>query len=160
MNTKKDYVARISQATPLDLSIISSEICINHLNNSINIIDEENFNKSKYNEYLNKAKGIVLEKIQTFDRNEKLGKELTGLFFEVNKLISDAQFSYNKEKLELAKQLVEVQIQIFETTKKSDTAKKNNKVINTSEKIIAGLTYSNGKLNEYVDDTTCKTFEV
>ncbi len=153
-----NYVARISQATPIDLSIISSEICIEHLNCAINLINDTGTEKNKYNKHISKAKDIVLEKIHSFDRAEKLGRELTEIFFYVNKLIADAQFNYDKEKLNMAKELVEMQMQIFVTAKNNKVGEKENKVINSSEKIIAGLTYSNGKLNEFVDDSSSKTF--
>ncbi len=157
---QKDYVARISQATPIDLSIISSEICIGHLNNALKLIDTDKINKNEYHSYLNKAKEIVLQKIHSFNTKEKLGKDLGEIFFSINKLIADAQFSYNKEKLLKAIQLVEAQMEIFIIAKKNKVGENDSKVINTSEKIIAGLTYSNGKLNEFIDDGRGQTFEV
>ncbi len=154
-----DYVARISQATPIDLSIISSEICIGHLKNAIKCIDNGKNEQSKYDECLNKAKEIVSEKIQSFNKKEKLGQDLTVIFLAINELIVEAQFSYDKEKLLQASQLIEVQMEIFTNAKKNKVGENDNKVINTSEKIIAGLTYSNGKLNEFVDDTQSTSFK-
>ncbi len=153
----KEYVARISQATPIDLSIISSEVCITYLDKVVELIKSENFDKDEYNEYIYKVKEIIMEKIQTFDRKEKMGRDLTHIFLTVNQLIAEAQFAYNKEKFIQAKELIKGQMEIFKIAKQNKVGE-NNKVINTSEKIIAGLTYSKGGLNEFIDDTSSKTF--
>lgn len=154
----KEYTARISQATPIDLSIISSEICITYLDKSIELIDLKEFDKNYYNECINKTKEIVLEKLKSFNRSEKLGQDLTHIFFTINQLIADAQFSYNKEKLLEARGLILGQMEIFKIAKENKVGENNKKVINSSEKIIAGLTYSNGKLDEFIDDTSSTTF--
>lgn len=156
MKNKKDYVARISQATPIDLSIISSEICIDYIDECIKMIEDKNINKILYHENLNKSKEIILEKIQACDRNVKLGKDLSSIFFTINQLIVDGQFAYNKEKFLQARKLLVGQMEIFKIAKKDENPAQ--KVVNASEKIIAGLTYGKGGLEEFVDSSSSRTF--
>ncbi len=154
---QKDYVARISSATPVDLSIITSEYCIDNLELAIDMIDAEDFDNKQYHNYINKAKEIVVSKMKALDTTQKLGEDLLAVFLYINKLIVDGQFVKDKEKLLDAKKLLESQIEIFKVAK--DNNVDGEKVIETSEKIIAGLTYSKGQLDEFVDPSDSRTFK-
>ncbi len=159
MMTNKDYVVKITNATGVQLTIITFELCILNIDNSIKILEnKKEIDKKIFIGYIDKSKSFLDELILSLDFEYEISKSLLELYLYVNEKLVQSKIKMNIEKLEESKKILSEIKEGFVEVEKNVESKTNE--VENKEKIYAGLTYSKNELNEYIDDRDGKQYKV
>ncbi len=147
-----DYVARITTATPLGLTLITYELAINNIEKGI-----ENYELDLHlaKKCLKKASQCINELMDSLDMQYSISTSLASLYIYCNKLVIDAMFKNNISSLEEVKKILTELHSGFSQIEDTTT----EAVMENADAIYSGLTYKNGKLDEYVDTSKSKGFK-
>ncbi len=146
--TKADYVARISAATPLMLTIITYELvltCINEAKEAINV------DNSIFSENIKKAQQFNCLLMEALDFEKEISLNLMSLYIYVDKLLVKALFDKNTQPLDEATQIMSKLLEGWQQV--NSTITDTTPVMKQSKQIFAGLTFKNGELEEFVLDS-------
>ncbi len=158
MMTNKDYVVKITNATGVQLTIITFELCILNIDNSIKILeDKKEIDKKIFIGYIDKSKSFLDELILSLNFEYEISKSLLELYLYVNEKLVQSKIKMNIEKLEESKKILSEIKEGFVEVEKNVESKVNE--VENKEKIYAGLTYSKNELNEYIDDRDGKQYK-
>jgi flagellin-specific chaperone FliS len=145
----ESYTARIASATPLQLLIINYEIALDYIVMAMECRDEQVFKHST-----EKSVTCIEELMNSLDMKQEISKTLLPIYIYVNKILNTALYKNNL--LEDCVKILKILLDGWNELEKNDTS--SNSVLKTSQKIYAGLTYKNGKLEEYIGESTGKTY--
>lgn len=150
-STYKDYVAKITTATPLQLVNITFELIQYH----IDYAQEQDVNSLEYSHSIDKAKQFLDSLILALDMEYPLSKDLLTLYLMASQSLINAKLTLKKSHLTDATNILTPIAEGFIDISEEDDG---TATMDTS-KIYAGLTYSKSGLNEYVDDENGRNFE-
>lgn len=145
--TKKElqeYSIRVTQSSKTGLVVITYEIIINYLETAKKVFDETDIKEFVYN--INKSKQFVNELSGCLDFKYKISLELFEIYLFINKTLVEAIVKKDKTNINSVISMIEKLKDSFEKISKDE---KPGSLMENTEKIYAGLTYSKGKLNEY-----------
>jgi len=145
---EKQYLAnRIANANEAELVAILFEGLIDTLEDSIDFL-RVGANK-KLNSCIQRAREILAELLSTLQGDSEISNNLRSIYFYLNQLITEAENKKDTEKLQLA---IKVVTPIYEGWKELGESEGSQAVAASSEapKIVAGMTYGKGQLNDYV----------
>lgn len=152
MSKYSDYQIRISQATKSELNIITFELCINYIEDALEVINKDDI---LFVSNVNTSLSFLREIIVALNYDYDISKELLEIYLYVNKLLIEGSIKKDRTSLEDA-------IYMLETIKDGFSEIKDNgddqRVMQSSQKVFAGLTYGKGGLDEYID-TSGKGFK-
>lgn len=151
----EDYVARISQSSPLQLLIINYEMAIEFICEGENYI---NTNEELFEKSIKKAQKAVVHLMESLDMTYKISETLMSIYIYTNKILVTALFSKDVTKLDEAKKILRELLSSWCEIEKED--QNNLPLMNNSQKLYAGLTYRNGKLSEFIDEDRSKGYSV
>ncbi len=141
---KKDYVMRISNATPLGLVNITFELIFKN----IDFAKENISNYNEYKKYVEKAKALLENLIESLDAEQEISNDLYKVYMTTRGVLTKALVSqYNVKDLDTAIELLQPIANGFKDIKDPDAAS----VMKKAPKVYAGLTYGKKGLDEYVD---------
>jgi len=156
-----DYTARIINADPLELVIITYELIDGHLRNAAEESDPEDIKHD-----ILKARQFLSELVASLDMEYDISKELMSIYFYVNKLIIESELKVSSMKLDEAREKLHEAAEILDKLgdawrtirstvgrDESDTSMKN------AQQLYVGLTYKDGKLAEFVDYSEARGFK-
>ena len=146
----EDYVARISEATPLGLLIINYELLLSH-------IEAAKKDESDFSDEIQKSKDFLLVLIKSLDFEYDISKDLYQIYSYVNTLLIKSEFSGDKTHLDEALNLLSMLLSSWRELTSIEDAKP---VMENTSKIYAGLTYKNGELAEFTPDEEIRGFTV
>lgn len=142
----EDYVARIANATQLQLVIINYEIIMDYLNAAKNSTD----NKADIDFNLDKARQFLNELRVSLDMEYTVSKYLMSLYLYVDQQIAYCQFNYNTNHIDESVKVLSNLLEGWKTIENDEEDK--TPLMENTEQLYAGLTYGkDGNLNEYVD---------
>ena len=148
-----DYTARIINADPLELVIITYELIDGYLGSAINENDPEDM---KY--YILKARQFLSELVASLDVEYDISKDLMSIYIYANKLMVESELKINmgrfdeaKEKLAETAEIMDKMGEAWRTIRSTTCQDDENKSMKNAEQLYAGLTYRDGKLTEFVD---------
>ncbi|MFV0519363.1 MAG: flagellar protein FliS [Lachnospirales bacterium] len=148
--SKKDYVMRISNASPLGLVNITFELIFNNINLAL----ENKDNLTNYIDYVQKAKSFLENLIDSLDADQELSDNLFRVYTTSRGILIKAAVSnYNYKDLT---DVVELLKPIADSFKSIDDTEKS--VMQKTQKVYAGLTYGKKGLDEYIESGS-KGFE-
>lgn len=139
----QEYTARISQASKVDLVIITYELIISKLEEAV-----ENYQDGDMDLFvssLKKAQQFLVHKIGSLNFDYKISYDLLSLYLYINDNINRSIFKLDPKAL---KNSIPILIKIksgFEGIKDED---KSGSVMKNTQTIYAGLTYGKNSLNE------------
>ncbi|SHH36010.1 flagellar export chaperone FliS [Tepidibacter thalassicus] len=142
---EKEYLAsRVATANEAQLVAILYEGLIDTLKESIDYIgDKQNFNKS-----INKCRDIIAEFIATLKGDSEIANNYRSLYLYINKLITDADIKKDKTKLEEA---IKIVTPLYEGWNElGEKMYRENIDKNKGPRVVAGMTYGKGYINDYV----------
>ena len=145
--TKKElqeYSIRVTQSSKTGLVVITYEIITNYLESAKKAYDVEDIKDFIHN--INKAKQFVNELSSCLDFKYKISLELFEIYLYINRVLVDAVIKKDKDQID---SIIGIIGKLKEAFSKISEEEKIGSVMNNTEKIYAGLTYSKGKLNEY-----------
>ncbi|SES86231.1 flagellar protein FliS [Natronincola peptidivorans] len=147
---EKEYLAnRVANANNTELVMIVYEGLIDTLEDSIDYINVGA--DKKLNTSLQKCREILAELLSTLQGDSEVASNLRSIYIYVNRLITEAENNKDIEKLKLA---IKVINPIYEGWKElsEKESKEPNAPASDGPKIVAGMTYGKGQLNDYVID--------
>lgn len=151
---KKDYVAKIANASPLKLVIINFEIILDYLEESIKVIN----NEKEFDFNILKARQFLSELRASIDMQYEISSYLLTLYNYADMKIARFLFSKNIDDLEPALKVLKNIMSGFEEIESKEEDK--TAIMENTDSIYAGLTYGkDGKLNEFIDTNYNKGFK-
>lgn len=155
---KKEYVARVSQANRSQLTVVIFDIIIDEIDCAIKIWKggrdvsagqgrqkpaQEDLRS--YEDSLKTARNFTGELIDSLNLNYPIARELRPIYVFINREIIYALLSGNAGKLEKSADMMRKLRESFEEISHRDFSEP---LMENTQKIYAGLTYSRGKLSE------------
>ncbi|WP_052661550.1 flagellar protein FliS [Clostridium aceticum] len=145
---EKEYLAnRVANANEAELVAILYEGLIDTFEDNIDYLRIGAY--GKLNTSSQKAREILAELLSTIQGNSQIANNLKSIYVYVNQLITEAEISKDVEKLQLA---IKVITPLYEGWKELGE-KEGGQGTSTppqGPKIVAGMTYGKGQLNDYV----------
>ncbi|SNS48071.1 flagellar protein FliS [Anaerovirgula multivorans] len=145
---EKEYLAnRIANANPAELVAILYEGLIDTLEDSLDYLRINAY--KKLNNSTQKAREILAELLSTLQEDSEVADNLRSVYLYLNQLITEAENKKDIEKLQLA---IKVITPIYEGWRELGEREGSQAAVQSSEgpKIVAGMTYGKGQLNDYV----------
>lgn len=152
--SNQDYVAKICNASPLQLVNITFELIL------LNIEESKSFNKKEkmFEQKVKNARNFLTQLRNSLNMNMEISHQLLSIYNFVDYLL--ANYLFNGEK-NLAQDSIKILSNIhdaFKEIEKNEPDKKS--VMQNSEQIFAGLTYDkNGNLQEYINPNKNRGFK-
>ncbi len=143
------YVARIANATPLQLVIINYEVILDYLNAAEKSIKEKNKNDIKFN--LNKARQFLKELRLSLDMSYSLAKYLMNLYIYVDQQICYCLVNEKQQHIQECRNVLEKLLISWKTIENEEEDK--TPLMENTQQLYAGLTYGKNGLEEYVDNS-------
>lgn len=153
----ENYTARIACATPLQLTIINYEIAIHYINDTLDALN--NNNKDLIKKSSQKAVKCVEELINSLNMDYEISQSLMPLYIYVNKILNGVVIKKNIESVKTTKTILTNLLESWNEAEKNIDINNTFSVLNASQKLYAGLTYKNGKLEEYIDDNNSNDYK-
>lgn len=152
---KEEYVARISTASPVELTVINYDILLDYLKLSKSNLQKDN--KVAFKKNMDVAKNAIMSLMESLNMKYDLANELLDIYLFCNKKILTSQIVYSET-------YIDEVIKVLENLRKSWVQiSENNEepaIMQNVQKVVAGMTYSNGQLSEYVDQDENRGFKV
>ncbi len=153
---KEDYVARIAQASGVQLTIITYELAIHYIEEAKALASHPG-EKEAYGQAVNKARAAVESLMDTLDMAVTFSRELMPLYIYINKRLAEVYFNQNMALLDEAQTLLQTLLEGWQEVEKSqaDAAP----LMDSAQQLYAGLTYKNGRLQEYIQEDDSRGFQ-
>jgi flagellar protein FliS len=144
-----EYTARITNATPLGLVIITYEIILDYIKEARN---DNSLPVEQARKFLSSLR-------TSLDMQYDLAYNLMSLYEYVDKMLARYYFNANKkEYLDECEKVLKPLLESWKKIEKEQTGE--NAVMDNVQHIYAGLTYGrNGRLSEYVDTDSSRGFK-
>jgi len=149
------YSYRVTQASRTELVVIMYDVTLNYISDSINYFENENV--ERFRDDIKKAQRVINQLTSALDQTYEISLELMRLYIYMNNVLVRSSIRKEVEGLKVVMGMIQKLRSAFEKVSEQD--KSGPMMINTQQ-VYAGLTYSNGGLNEYHDQTTKRGFTV
>lgn len=152
----EDYVARIANASQIQLVVINYEIILDYLGAakaSAEAEEEEDldFDIAKARQFLNELRSSL-------DMQYKISKYLMSLYIYIDRELAYCLFGHDTEHIDEAVRILEKLLAGWKEVEKIEEDK--TPLMENTEQLYAGLTYKkDGTLNEYVDTKSNRGFK-
>jgi len=151
------YTARISSASQVQLCIITYEILLECIDYALSRGENE---AEDYLVAVDKARQAMQTLMNSLDMGNEIAKELFPLYVYADKLLVGAYFTGEHKGLHEARSLMEPLLSAYREAEASDVPENiRQPMLKTSQQLYAGLTYTAGKLDEYVDQDISRGFK-
>lgn len=142
-NSIKNFAMRVSQSNPTELVVVTYDIILKDLSDANAAIDGGD--KQSASASCRHAVRFVAELMSSLNLSVNLSLQLWSLYEYAQKCMIKASFSHNKEDIEAAAAVFRGLRSAFAEIAKQD---KSKSVMQNTQSVFAGLTYSRGRLNE------------
>jgi len=141
-----DYVARVSNSTPVGLVAITYELIMSHIDDAI----KNNENGSEFSRHIELASELLGTLIDALNMEYELSHTLFPLYIYANKLLINAKLTGKTEPLEDVRKILTPLLTGWQEVAENESD--TEPAMDKSQKIFAGLTYGRGELNEYIQE--------
>lgn len=144
----EDYVARIANASQLQLVIINYEIIIDYIKAAEKSAEENN--KEDFNLAVEKSRAFLSELRNSLNMKYEISRNLMSLYNYVDRQL--AYYTFNK-KTKYSQECIKILSELLEGWKEIENNEEDKSpLMQNTQQLYAGLTYGRGgKLQEYVD---------
>ncbi|MCL2852882.1 MAG: flagellar protein FliS [Defluviitaleaceae bacterium] len=150
------YTARISSASQTQLCVITYEILLERIDQALMCGEDDTHG---YKAAVEKARYTLQTLLSALDMDNEIARQLFSLYVFADKLLVQAYFSGDRSSLQDARMIFEPLMLAYREAEAADVPENvKQAVLNPSQHIYAGLTYTGGKLDEYVDQDTSRGF--
>lgn len=149
------YSYRVTQASKTELIVIMYDISINYLSDAL--ICFENKNIEGFRDNLKKAQKVVNQLMSALDMKYNISLELMRLYKYITNVFIRSSIRKEVEELKVVMSMLKKLKITFEKVSEQDNS---GPVMKNTQQVYAGLTYSNGGLNEYNVQATKRGFTV
>ena len=150
---EKEYLAsRIATANEAQLVAILFEGLIDSLSDGIDGL--KNGEREKFNLACNKSRDIIAELLGTLNGDSEIANNYRSLYIYVNTLITKADIARDEKKLQEA---IKVLKPLYEGwSELGDKLFKDEVESSKAPKVVTGMTYGKGYMNDYVVNNDTK----
>lgn len=141
---KQEFTNRIGKANKTEMVVVVYDIALEYMNDIIEYSD--------YSKAVDMARKSVQDLINALNFEISLSYNLLSIYSYVNRLLLSAKLKYDCSLVMEAKRLLESLRESFAQIAEMD---KSQAMSQTSEHVVAGMTYGRGILNESVMNTSC-----
>jgi len=149
------YSYRVTQASRTELVVIMYDVALNYLSDSMNYYGNENI--ESFRDEIKKAKRVINELTSVLDMKYNISLELMRLYIYMNNVLVRSSIRKEVDELKVVMSMLEKLKSSFEKVSEHDNS---GPMMKNTQQVYAGLTYSNGGLNEYHDQTAKRGFTV
>ena len=149
------YSYRVTQASRTDLVVIMYDVALNYLSDAMDYYND--FKIENFRDELKKAQRVINQLSSVLDMNYEISLELMRLYRYINNVLVRSSIRKEVEELRVVISMLQKLRGTFEKVSEQD---KSGPMMMNTQQVYAGLTYSNGGLNEYHDQTTKRGFTV
>lgn len=141
------YAMRISQASRTEIVVIMYEVAVKYIEDGVLAL--EGGDKEQFRHDIRKAKSFVNELASVLDMKYPVSANLLALYTYMNNVMVRADINlHTRELLRVKAQLIKLK-EAFESVARQDTT---GPVMQNTQRVYAGLTYSKNALNESYED--------
>lgn len=140
---KQQYTLNITQANRSQLVVILYEMVLIYVKDAET--SHENEERVEFRQNIRRARGCISELMSTLDFKYSISSGLMQLYLYVNRELARADIRNNPEPLEGVKIVINGLHETFEVISEQDTS---GPLMQNTQTVFAGLTYSKNNLNE------------
>ena len=140
---QQDFAMRISQANRTELLVVTYDILLEETESALEYYS--NGDIGQYRVSLKTAQKFVAELMSTLDYTYPISGELLRLYEYVQRLLIKSDISGKPDRLESAENVIAGLRKAFAKVAESDDSAP---LMENTQKVFAGLTYTKGSLNE------------
>lgn len=152
---KEDYVTRVSTASPAEMIVINYDILADYL--KISKSHMQNNNKDMFKKSMEGAKSSIMVLMESLNMKYEISQELLDIYLFCNKKILTSQIVYSEIYIDEVLEIISNLRKSWQQISKENT---QPPVMENAQKVVAGMTYSNGQLSEYVDQDENRGFKI
>ena len=149
------YAVKISQANKTELIVIMYEMAIKYIDDGMAAL--ENNNVEEYRLNLKKSKAVINELTSVLDMTQVISFELRSLYIFMNNVLVRADIRVETEELIRVRGMLVKLSNAFSKVSKDD---RSGPVMENTQQLYAGLTYSKNSLNEDLYSDINRGFKV
>jgi len=149
------YSYRVTQASRTELIVIMYDVALNYLIDAMDYYD--NLKIENFRDELKKSQRVINQLSSVLDMNYDISLELMRLYRYIASVLIRSSIRKEVEELRVVIRMLQ---KLRDTFAKVSEQDKSGPMMMNTQQVYAGLTYSNGGLNEYHDQTTKRGFTV
>lgn len=149
------YSNRISNANPTQLIVIMYDMTIDYLKSSVRYLNEGS--RSEFCNELKKAKRVINNLTGVLDMKYEISENLFSIYIFINNAIVRAYSRYETSEISRCVEMLEKLRKSFNEISSLDNS---GKVMENTQQVYAGLTYSRNSLNETMSQDYNRGFTV
>lgn len=152
---KDEFTKRIAAANKTEMVVIVFDIAVCHLDDALEA--HKKGDMQAYNYSIVRARDCVMNLINTLDMEQEISNSLLSVYTYINKNLILARMEKDTGKVLEARNMLSSLQEAFAEIAKLDNSPS---VMETTEHVVAGMTYGKGVLNENVVNAGGRTFSV
>ena len=149
------YSYRVTQASRTELIVIMYDVALNYLIDAMDYYD--NLKIENFRDELKKSQRVINQLSSALDMKYDISLELMRLYRYITSVLIRSSIRKEIEELRVVIRMLQKLRDTFDKVSEQD---KSGPMMMNTQQVYAGLTYSNGGLNEYHDQTTKRGFTV
>ena len=150
-----DYGVKISQANKTELIVIMYEMAIKYIDDGLECLKNNNVEEYRLN--LKRSKAVINELTSVLDMSYVISFELRSLYVFMNNVLVRADIRVETEEL---KRVREMLVKLSKSFKKVSASDDSGPVMENTQQLYAGLTYSKTSLNVDMYNDVNRGFKV
>ena len=139
---KQQFTLKISQANKTELIVIMYEMAIKYIDDGLESLSNNNIEEYRLN--LKRSKAVINELTSVLDMSYVISYELRSLYIFINNVLVRADIRVETDEL---KRVREMLIKLSKSFKKVSADDNSGPVMENTQQLYAGLTYSKTSLN-------------
>lgn len=149
------YSYRVTQATKTQLIVIMFDMALNYISDAVNCYENQEIEAFRH--HLKRAQRVINQLTSSLDMRYSISNELLRLYVFMGTGLVKCSIRKDVEELKAISRMLQKLRNAFHTISENDNS---GPIMKNTQQIYAGLTYSNGKLNEYQEPIAKRGFTV
>lgn len=150
-----EFSVKVSQANKTGLIVIMYEMAIKYIDDGMQALNNNDVEEYRLN--LKKSKAVINELTSVLDMTQVISYELRSLYIFINNVLVRADIRVETEELIRVRGMLVKLADAFAKVSKTD---KSGPVMENTQQLYAGLTYSKNSLNEDMYSDVNRGFKV
>ena len=149
------FSRKITNASKSQLVVIMYEVAIKYIDDGIQSLNNNEVDNYRLN--LKRSKAVINELISVLDMTQKISVELRRLYVFMVGVLVKADIRMETEELLRVREMLKKLMEAFSVVSKSD---ESGPLMENTQAVYAGLTYSKDSLNENIYSATNRGYKV
>ena len=149
------FSRKITNASKSQLVVIMYEVAIKYIDDGIEALKNNEVDNYRLN--LKRSKAVINELISVLDMTQKISLELRRLYIFMVGVLVKADIRMETEELLRVREMLKKLMEAFSAVSKSD---ESGPLMENTQAVYAGLTYSKDSLNENIYSATNRGYKV